>query len=97
MKDIRRVIIESLYNPRNGFMKFNWSESCDDMNIDKIFQEILDELDEISIDTSKIRNLRDDRKIIIITTEDHAVDIEKIFSYFGMSLDEKIFETTNIE
>ena len=95
MKHIKKALLESLYDqtePKVGFMRFNW-EAIDDSQIDKIFEQIRSQLEQISVDISKLNNLKDSRKIMIITTEDRSEDIQNIFDYFQMPLDNMIFDT----
>lgn len=96
MKHIKKILFESLYGSKVGFMRFNW-ESCDDTQIDKIFEEIKSQLEQISVDTSKLKNLKDEKKIIIVTTEDKAYDIQTVFEYFKMPLENSIFDTSSTD
>lgn len=96
MKRIKKLLIESLYGSKVGFMRFCW-ESADETQIDRIVEEIKNQLEQISVDTSCLKNLKDEKKIIIVTTEDKAYDIQTVFEYFGMPLENSIFDPTEGE
>lgn len=91
---IRKVLSESLFGeeqPKIGFMEYDYS-GTDVSEFENLFKTLKDQLNQVSVNTKYMRDKKEQRRIIIVTTQDKAEAVDDIFSYFKIPCVKSIFD-----
>ncbi len=95
IQKIRKTLKESLFGntpPKVGFMEYDYS-NINIEQFDDFFNTVRDQLNQVSVNTKVMRNLKDQKRIIIVTTQDKVDTIEDVFKYFNVPCVKSIFDT----
>ena len=95
IQKIRNILNESLFGsekPKVGFMEYDYS-GVEFEQFDDFFEEIRKQLKQVSVDTKNMRNVKEQKRIIIVTTQDKAAAVQDIFAYYEVPCVKSIFDT----